>query len=104
MLQLNEFGGRFGRVFICSRTHTSMNFSVHNSLFVKLNLTSWDFVSCETSVCTIWNGIFWACNKESSFSYMFLFCAIDMLAATSVLQQEATEIRSQRVNWQSYHQ
>jgi hypothetical protein len=32
------------------------------------------------------------------------FCAIDMLAATSVLQQEATEIRSQRVNWQSYHQ
>jgi len=28
----------------------------------------------------------------------------DMLAATSVLQQEATEIRSQRVNWQSYHQ
>lgn len=29
---------------------------------------------------------------------------IDMLAATSVLQQEATEIRSQRVNWQSYHQ
>lgn len=35
---------------------------------------------------------------------MFLFCAIDMLAATSVLQQEATEIRSQRVNWQSYHQ
>jgi len=35
---------------------------------------------------------------------MFLFCALDMLAATSVLQQEATEIRSQRVNWQSYHQ
>ncbi|GFG31769.1 hypothetical protein Cfor_04208 [Coptotermes formosanus] len=29
---------------------------------------------------------------------------IDMLAATSVLQQEAAEIRSQRVNWQSYHQ
>ncbi|XP_023702972.1 V-type proton ATPase subunit H isoform X6 [Cryptotermes secundus] len=29
---------------------------------------------------------------------------IDMLAATSVLQQQATEIRTQRVNWQSYHQ
>ncbi|XP_021932780.1 V-type proton ATPase subunit H isoform X3 [Zootermopsis nevadensis] len=29
---------------------------------------------------------------------------IDMLAATSVLQQQATEIRNQRVNWQSYHQ
>ncbi|PNF43478.1 V-type proton ATPase subunit H [Cryptotermes secundus] len=27
-----------------------------------------------------------------------------MLAATSVLQQQATEIRTQRVNWQSYHQ
>jgi hypothetical protein len=50
------------------------------------------------------HGIFWTCNKGRSFSYMFLFCAIDMLAATSVLQQEAAEIRSQRVNWQSYHQ
>uniref|UniRef100_A0A1B6C3S7 ATPase V1 complex subunit H C-terminal domain-containing protein n=2 Tax=Clastoptera arizonana TaxID=38151 RepID=A0A1B6C3S7_9HEMI len=29
---------------------------------------------------------------------------IDMLAATSVLQQQATEIRAQRVNWQSYLQ
>ncbi|XP_046991432.1 V-type proton ATPase subunit H isoform X1 [Schistocerca americana] len=29
---------------------------------------------------------------------------IDMLAATSVLQQQATEIRNQRVNWQSYLQ
>ncbi|XP_063227391.1 V-type proton ATPase subunit H isoform X2 [Bacillus rossius redtenbacheri] len=29
---------------------------------------------------------------------------IDMLAATSVLQQQATEIRTQRVNWQSYLQ
>ncbi|KAJ8959192.1 hypothetical protein NQ318_022454 [Aromia moschata] len=29
---------------------------------------------------------------------------IDMLAATSVLQQRATDIRSQRVNWQSYFQ
>uniref|UniRef100_A0A1B6FZX2 V-type proton ATPase subunit H n=1 Tax=Cuerna arida TaxID=1464854 RepID=A0A1B6FZX2_9HEMI len=29
---------------------------------------------------------------------------IDMLAATSVLQQQATEIRGQRVNWQSYLQ
>jgi len=29
---------------------------------------------------------------------------IDMLAATSVLQQKATEIRAQRVNWQSYFQ
>ncbi|KAJ9601335.1 hypothetical protein L9F63_000473 [Diploptera punctata] len=29
---------------------------------------------------------------------------IDMLAATSILQQQATEIRSQRVNWQSYLQ
>ncbi|XP_054267523.1 V-type proton ATPase subunit H isoform X2 [Macrosteles quadrilineatus] len=28
----------------------------------------------------------------------------DMLAATSVLQQQATEIRGQRVNWQSYLQ
>jgi hypothetical protein len=26
----------------------------------------------------------------------------DMLAATSVLQQQAAEIRQQRVNWQSY--
>jgi V-type H+-transporting ATPase subunit H len=34
----------------------------------------------------------------------FLSCAVDMLAATSVLQQQATEIRTQRVNWQSYHQ
>ncbi|XP_071447521.1 V-type proton ATPase subunit H isoform X2 [Hetaerina americana] len=29
---------------------------------------------------------------------------IDMLAATSVLQQKASEIRAQRVNWQSYFQ
>nr|CAD7429430.1 unnamed protein product [Timema monikensis] len=29
---------------------------------------------------------------------------IDMLAATSVLQHQATEIRTQRVNWQSYLQ
>jgi V-type H+-transporting ATPase subunit H len=29
---------------------------------------------------------------------------IDMLAATSVLQQRATDIRSQKVNWQSYFQ
>uniref|UniRef100_A0A0K8T9X0 V-type proton ATPase subunit H n=1 Tax=Lygus hesperus TaxID=30085 RepID=A0A0K8T9X0_LYGHE len=29
---------------------------------------------------------------------------IDMLAATSVLQQQASEIRQQRVNWQSYLQ
>ncbi|XP_051153959.1 V-type proton ATPase subunit H isoform X2 [Leptopilina boulardi] len=29
---------------------------------------------------------------------------IDMLAATSVLQQQAAEIRSQRINWQSYFQ
>ncbi|XP_065352554.1 V-type proton ATPase subunit H isoform X2 [Cloeon dipterum] len=29
---------------------------------------------------------------------------IDMLAATSVLQQQASEIRQQRVNWQSYQQ
>ncbi|XP_059485741.1 V-type proton ATPase subunit H isoform X2 [Neocloeon triangulifer] len=29
---------------------------------------------------------------------------IDMLAATSVLQQQAAEIRQQRVNWQSYQQ
>ncbi|XP_066140275.1 V-type proton ATPase subunit H isoform X3 [Euwallacea fornicatus] len=29
---------------------------------------------------------------------------IDMLAATSVLQQKATDIRSQKVNWQSYFQ
>ncbi|CAH1180322.1 unnamed protein product [Phaedon cochleariae] len=29
---------------------------------------------------------------------------IDMLAATSVLQQRATDIRSQHVNWQSYFQ
>ncbi|XP_043475459.1 V-type proton ATPase subunit H isoform X1 [Leptopilina heterotoma] len=29
---------------------------------------------------------------------------IDMLAATSVLQQQAAEIRSQRINWQSYLQ
>lgn len=29
---------------------------------------------------------------------------IDMLAATSVLQQQASEIRGQRVNWQSYLQ
>ncbi|XP_046396014.1 V-type proton ATPase subunit H isoform X2 [Ischnura elegans] len=29
---------------------------------------------------------------------------IDMLAATSVLQQKASEIRSQRINWQSYCQ
>ncbi|XP_066992570.1 V-type proton ATPase subunit H isoform X1 [Anabrus simplex] len=29
---------------------------------------------------------------------------IDMLAATSVLQQQATEIRTQHVNWQSYLQ
>ncbi|GLH15386.1 V-type proton ATPase subunit H, partial [Gryllus bimaculatus] len=29
---------------------------------------------------------------------------IDMLAATSALQQEASEIRSQKVNWQSYLQ
>lgn len=29
---------------------------------------------------------------------------VDMLAATSVLQQQATEIRSQRINWQSYVQ
>ncbi|ENN77808.1 hypothetical protein YQE_05692, partial [Dendroctonus ponderosae] len=29
---------------------------------------------------------------------------IDMLAATSVLQQKATDIRNQKVNWQSYFQ
>lgn len=29
---------------------------------------------------------------------------IDMLAATSVLQQRATDIRSQKINWQSYFQ
>lgn len=29
---------------------------------------------------------------------------IDMLAATSVLQQQATDIRTQHVNWQSYYQ
>ncbi|XP_015514486.1 V-type proton ATPase subunit H isoform X1 [Neodiprion pinetum] len=29
---------------------------------------------------------------------------IDMLAATSVLQQQATDIRNQRINWQSYLQ
>ncbi|XP_030752003.1 V-type proton ATPase subunit H isoform X1 [Sitophilus oryzae] len=29
---------------------------------------------------------------------------IDMLAATSVLQQKATDIRAQKVNWQSYYQ
>lgn len=28
----------------------------------------------------------------------------DMLAATSALQQQATDIRSDRVNWQSYLQ
>ncbi|XP_018324130.1 V-type proton ATPase subunit H isoform X1 [Agrilus planipennis] len=29
---------------------------------------------------------------------------IDMLAATSVLQQQATDIRNQKINWQSYFQ
>ncbi|XP_011061960.1 PREDICTED: V-type proton ATPase subunit H-like [Acromyrmex echinatior] len=29
---------------------------------------------------------------------------IDMLAATSVLQQQAADIRNQRINWQSYFQ
>lgn len=28
----------------------------------------------------------------------------DMLAATSVLQQQAADIRNQRINWQSYLQ
>lgn len=28
----------------------------------------------------------------------------DMLAATSVLQQQAADIRNQRINWQSYFQ
>lgn len=28
----------------------------------------------------------------------------DMLAATSVLQQRATDIRNQKINWQSYYQ
>jgi V-type H+-transporting ATPase subunit H len=27
-----------------------------------------------------------------------------MIAATSVLQQQASDIRSQKINWQSYHQ
>jgi len=29
---------------------------------------------------------------------------VDNLAATSVLQQRASEIRAQRINWQSYLQ
>ena len=29
---------------------------------------------------------------------------LDMLAATSVLQQQAADIRNQRINWQSYLQ
>jgi V-type H+-transporting ATPase subunit H len=28
----------------------------------------------------------------------------DMIAATSVLQQQASDIRSQKINWQSYYQ
>jgi len=33
-----------------------------------------------------------------------LYTLIDMLAATSVLQQQAADIRNQRINWQSYLQ
>jgi hypothetical protein len=41
---------------------------------------------------------------DKGISCLFVSYAADMLAATSVLQQQATEIRTQRVNWQSYHQ
>lgn len=34
---------------------------------------------------------------------MYLFL-LDMIAATSVLQQQASDIRSQKINWQSYNQ
>jgi V-type H+-transporting ATPase subunit H len=39
--------------------------------------------------------------------YLFIdenFSLADMIAATSVLQQQASDIRTQKINWQSYNQ
>ena len=39
-----------------------------------------------------------------SFFRLTRSCCLDVLAATSVLQQKANEIRSLQINWQSYLQ
>lgn len=44
--------------------------------------------------------IFLSCNNY----YRIMWAISDMLAATSVLQHQATEVRSKKVNWQSYFQ
>ncbi|XP_061390925.1 V-type proton ATPase subunit H isoform X1 [Musca vetustissima] len=40
----------------------------------------------------------------TSLFFFFIFCAPDMIAATSVLQQQAADIRTKTINWASYMQ
>lgn len=44
-------------------------------------------------------------QNSDDFKLIFiLFYPLDMIAATSVLQQQASEVRQSKINWQSYMQ